>query len=142
MIPTEVMGEAVPVPRMFSGLDWLGEQAEPFEQILADLDKTAGDLSMSSVVTATVGSAGVEFQGLRIAGADAASFVEALLPLVEQSNLRPVDRESVELAEKPVIVLSDADDGSVFAYVYAGGDVVWFAFGDEASVTALLEQLP
>lgn len=140
MIPTELMGEAVRSPRAFSGTDWLGEQAGPFEQILSDLGRAPEDLSATALVTAASGA--VEFQALRIAGADAAVLAEALIPLVEQSNLGPADRETVELAERSVVVLSDADDGSVFAYVYAAGDVVWIAFGDEGSVTALLEQLP
>jgi len=140
MIPTQLMGEAVPTPMLYSGLDWMGDQATVFEQIVADQGKSTEDFSMTATVTAASG--GVEFSGLRIAGADATEFVEALLPLVEQGNLGSVDRETVELAEKPVLVLTDSDDGSVFAYVYASGDVVWVAFGSEETVTALIEALP
>lgn len=142
MVPTEIMGEAVPVPIMYSGLDWLGERAEPFEQILVDLGKTAEDLSATRFVTVTLGSGGVEFQGLRIAGADAGAFAEALIPLLEQTNLGPLDRETVELAGKSIIVLSDADDGEVSYNLYAVDDVVWAAAGDDESLAQLLEQLP
>ena len=139
MFPSEVMGEEVGTPWMIAG----SEAPAVFETILEAVDKSREDLSSGSASVTIPDGDSVEFQAIRIAGADATAFADELIPLIEAgSESGTLEREEVELAGRSVLVLSDPESGAVYAYVSAAGDVVWLLRGEEESVTAVLEALP
>lgn len=139
MFPSEVLGEEVGTPRMIAG----SEAPAVFDPILEAVGKGREDLSNGSASVTIPDGDSVEFQAIRIAGADAAVFADDLIPLIEAgSESGTLDREEVEMAGRSVLVLSDPESGATDSYVSAAGDVVWLLRGDEESVTAVIEALP
>jgi hypothetical protein len=166
MVPTEIGGSPVDVQTM-SGADILGtfDPTDPYSQAqlqsledqLSGMGKTIDDMSLALGSFPTDTSFG-DITAVRLKGADIASVVSDLVPLLFTDVVDPVQTPTV-IAGKNVIILSDgplesAAPGSPAAsvdpyavapdraYLYPKGEVLWSVSADEPALTEVFQKLP
>lgn len=113
------------------------ETLAPLIDALAAMGKTIDDVSVG------FGFSGAgALTAIRIAGADARSALEGLLPVILTDVVEPV-QETVDIAGKQVIKVSDGADAEAPAqHVYASGEVIWLVAADEPALSEVFATLP
>ena len=167
MVPTEIGGSPVDVQTL-SGADILAQsdpsdvygqaQLQALEDKLAGMGKSINDVSLAFGSFPTADSFG-DITAVRVKGADVASVVDDLLPLLLTDVVDPVQTPTV-IAGKNVTIVTDgplqslapagspdpsADPYAVApdrAYVYPKGEVLWFVTADEPALTEVFQKLP
>jgi hypothetical protein len=134
LLPDELGG--LPTQKFsFAGADFLsngGPETEDFQKVLTALGKSPADLSVAiagSTIGQTVGA-------YRIRGVDAAGLLPAFIAAFQQGDTGATVTD-VSYGGKSVKKASSPTDETV--YLYASGDVVFFAGGDAVTDAFLNE---
>lgn len=147
LFPTTLGGEDLEI-QSISGQELVAmnddpETLAPLTDALAGLGKSLDDVSVGFGF-----SANGSLTGIRIAGVDATSVIDDILPLVLTDLENPI-QEQVEIGGKQVIKVTEDTGGESpdpyalgAQYVYASGEVIWLVAADEPYLSEALGALP
>jgi hypothetical protein len=141
LFPTQVGGEDLEVQSV-GGQQLLAmnddpETLAPLIDMLDGMGKTIDDVSIGFGF-----SSNGSITAIRIAGVDAASALDGILPLI-LTDLTDPTQETVDVAGRQVIKITDgSDEGSPAQYVHASGEVIWMVAAEEPYLSEVLGALP